>query len=190
MNIERKWDGPRRVLLTIDDYTLLDRSGALADYGRTELIEGVIVAMNAQYRPHARVKGELAYRFRLALDARPDGLAVLTEASVAVPPRSMPEPDIVLTTEPEGDGPVPAASVRLIVEISNDTLKFDLGDKAILYAAGGIPEYWVVDIEGKRATIHSAALPDGYQNKRQVIFGEVLASETINGLSIATEGLR
>ena len=189
MNIERKWDGPRRVLLTIDDYTLLDRSGALADYGRTELIEGVIVAMNAQYRPHARVKGELAYRFRLALDARPDGLAVLTEASVAVPPRNMPEPDIVLTTEPEGDGPVPAASVRLIVEISNDTLKFDLGDKAMLYAAGGIPEYWVVDIDGKSLICHADPDDAEYQYKETFALGERLEAVSIAGLVIDTGGI-
>ena len=190
MNIARKWDGQRQVLLTIDDYALLERSGALAEYGRTELIEGVIIAMNAQFRPHARVKGELAFRFRLLLDARADGLAVLTEASVAVPPRNMPEPDVVLTTEPEGEGPIPIASVKLIVEISNDTLNFDLGDKAVLYAGGGIPEYWVVDIDGERVTIHTGPTPDGYERKREVVFGDLLVSDTIDGLAIASDGLR
>ena len=190
MNIARKWDGQRQVLLTIDDYALLERSGALAEYGRTELIEGVIIAMNAQFRPHARVKGELAFRFRLLLDARADGLAVLTEASVAVPPRNMPEPDVVLTTEPEGEGPIPVASVKLIVEISNDTLNFDLGDKAVLYAGGGIPEYWVVDIDGERVTIHTGPTPHGYERKREVVFGDLLVSDTIDGLAIASEGLR
>lgn len=189
MNIARKWDGPRQVLLTIEDYMLLERSGALAEYGRTELIDGVIFAMNAQFRPHARVKGELSFRFRLLLDARSDGLAVLTEASVAVAPRSMPEPDIVLTTEPDGDGPIPVESVRLIVEISNDTLTFDLSDKAALYAGAAIPEYWVVDIDGQRVTIHSGPTQDGYALKREVRFGELLVSYTIDGLAVGSDGL-
>ncbi len=189
MNIARKWDGQRQVLLTIDDYALLERSGALAEYGRTELIEGVIIAMNAQFRPHARVKMQLVRAFFSALESRDDGLEILSEASVAVPPRNMPEPDIVLTTEAEGEGPIPVESVRLIVEISNDTLKFDLGEKAALYSGGGIPEYWVVDIDGKRVTIHTGATPDGYERKREVRFGDLLVSDTIDRLAIASNGL-
>lgn len=187
MNIERNWDGPRRVLLTIDDYALLDRSGALAEYGRTELIEGVIVAMNAQFRPHARMKMQLVHAFSNALKGRDDRLEILSEASVAVPPRNMPEPDIVLTTEPDGDGPVPAASVKLIVEISNDTLKFDLGEKAVLYACGGIPEYWVVDLNGGRVVRMWAPSDNGYGRRDEVALGERLASQTITSLVVSTE---
>ena len=190
MNIARKWDGQRQVLLTIDDYALLERSDALAEYGRTELIEGVIIAMNAQFRPHARVKMQLVRAFFGALEGRGDELQILSEASVAIPPRNMPEPDIVLTTQAEGEGPIPVESVRLLVEISNDTLNFDLGDRAALYAGGGIPEYWVVDIDGKRVTIHSGPTPDGYERKREVVFGDLLVSDTIDGLAIKSDALR
>lgn len=61
--------GSQRVKLTIDDYLLPDRSGALADYGRTELIDGVILAVSPQYMPHAYARAELAYRLRRALEA-------------------------------------------------------------------------------------------------------------------------
>lgn len=190
MNIARKWDGPRQVLLTIDDYMLLERSGALAEYGRTELIDGVIFAMNAQFRPHARVKMRLVRAFFSALEGRDDRLDVLAEASVSIAPRNMPEPDIVLTTEAEGDGPIPVESVRLVVEISNDTLKFDLGDKAALYAGAGVPEYWVVDIDGQQVTIHSGPTSDGYVRRREVRFGDLLVSDTVERLAVGSDGLR
>ncbi len=30
----------------------------------------------------------------------------------------------------------------------------DLGRKAAIYAAAGIPDYWVLDIEGRRLVVH------------------------------------
>ncbi len=50
-----------------------------------------------------------------------------------MPPHSAPEPDLTLTSEPDGDGPVPLGSVALIVEISDATLRHDLGVKQEVY---------------------------------------------------------
>ena len=36
--------------------------------------------------------------------------------------------------------------VLLIVEVSDSSLRFDLGEKAELYAAAGISDYWVVNV--------------------------------------------
>jgi Uma2 family endonuclease len=33
-------------------------------------------------------------------------------------------------------------------------LKYDCGEKADLYAKHGIPDYWVVDIKGRRVLVH------------------------------------
>jgi Uma2 family endonuclease len=38
----------------------------------------------------------------------------------------------------------------LVAEISDTTLSTDLDEKKQLYAAMGIPEYWVIDVRGKR----------------------------------------
>ena len=189
MNIERAWDGPQRVRLRIEDYDLLDRSGALDDHGRTELIDGMIVSMNAQHRPHARTKTLLASRLWEALKQRDDGLELLIEASVAVSPTDMPDPDLVITTDARGDGPIPLASVRLIVEISDTTLAFDLGRKAALYAGAGVPEYWVVDIVGAQVTTHCAPTDGAYREQRVLAFGEPIDAMTIAGLRIDTAGL-
>jgi Uma2 family endonuclease len=72
-------------------------------------------------------------------------------------PTSEPEPDIAVLakmgTEYTGANP-PASDVRLVIEVSDSTLAFDLGPKARLYARAGIPEYWVFDIGERRLIVH------------------------------------
>ncbi len=41
-----------------------------------------------------------------------------------------------------------------VAEVSNTTLSFDLAVKAKLFARAEIPEYCVVDIEGRRLIVH------------------------------------
>lgn len=38
----------------------------------------------------------------------------------------------------------------MVIEISHTTLEDDLGAKRLLYEDLGIPEYWVVDVEGNQ----------------------------------------
>jgi Uma2 family endonuclease len=44
--------------------------------------------------------------------------------------------------------------LRLVVEVADSTLGFDLRTKAALYARAGIAEYWVLDIAGRRMIVH------------------------------------
>jgi hypothetical protein len=180
---------PHPVKLTVEQFELLDRSGAFDGYAKTELIEGAIYAMQGQFRPHAFAKGELAFRLRLALDEIGSSLVPLMEATVGMSKISAPEPDICLTSEPKGEGYVPLASVALAVEIADSTAAFDLGEKALLYAKYGVAEYWVLEIPA--ATLHQFAAPTeaGYSEGRSIALGGRIASLTIPGLTIESDGL-
>jgi Uma2 family endonuclease len=57
---------------------------------------------------------------------------------------------------------VPATNVRLVIEVSDATLSRDLTTKAVLYAGAAIPEYWVVDLIGRRLLIHGMPGSNGY----------------------------
>lgn len=113
----------------------------------------------------------------------------LIEATVAMPPHNAPEPDIVVTNEPIGEGPIPLASVALIVEVSDTTLAFDLGDKQLLYARQAVPEYWVADVQGR--VMHQMWQPGGrgYRGQRPIAFGAMIASESLVGLEVETDRL-
>ncbi len=177
-------EGPRPARFTVDEFLKLDATGIFEKHGRTELIQGEIYIMSAQHRRHARIKAQLARELESALAG--SEWAILTEVTVNMAPDDAPEPDIVLTNDPDGDGPVPLGSVGLIVEISDATLAFDLGSKAKLYARHGVSEYWVVDVEGK--VIHQQWGPNavGYAHLQKHMFGDSFTSQTISGLMVAT----
>jgi Uma2 family endonuclease len=179
----------QRVKLRIDDYLRLSEAGAFDRYARTELIDGVVYAMNTQHRPHGFAKDELAYRLRRALEAMGSYLHVATEQSVAMAPHDQPEPDIILTTEPRGSGPIPGRSVALLVEIAHTSLDHDLFRKAPVYAERGVAEYWVVDV--KAGLIHQMWSPQGeeYVERQGVKLGERIEAATIEGLAVETDGL-
>ena len=180
---------PLPVKLRVEDYLLLDESGAFEAYAKTELIEGEIVFMNAQHRAHARIKSRLHVALAHALrDANAD-LEAIVEGSIKVPPANVPEPDIVVTSEAEGEGLIPLSSVRLIVEVADATLRNDLSVKARVYARHGVPEYWVVDVENRM--IHQMWSPSGdtYGDARNVAFGDRILAITIATLAVETDTL-
>src|SRR5579871_3642978 len=117
---------PLPVRLRIEDYLLLDDAGAFEGYGKTELIGGEIFYMNAQHRPHARAKLAMYDALRDWARINHPDFSILVEATVAMPPYSAPEPDLILTSEPDGEGPIPIASVRLLIEIADSTQGNDL----------------------------------------------------------------
>jgi Uma2 family endonuclease len=190
MNIQRQWDMPRKVKLTIADFVRLNDAGAFRDYSKTELIDGEIVAVNSQFTGHARFKSRMSYRLEGVIEAIMPDYLVLVEVAVSIPPRGLPEPDIVITNFQEtGRVPVPVDMIALIVEVSDSTLRYDLGKKARLYAAAGVPEYWVADLQGGKLHQMWAPSGKGYGEKREIALGERLEAVTIAGLAIETAGI-
>ncbi len=45
--------------------------------------------------------------------------------------------------------------MRIVVEVSDETLRNDLTAKMYLYARAGIAIYWVVDVANRRIFVHS-----------------------------------
>jgi len=178
---------PHRARLTVSDFMLLHEAGAFAGHARSELIEGEIYIVNAVYRRHSWAVQQLFLRLLDALKA--STIRPMQETSSLLSDVNLPEPDIVLTTEPRGDGPIPLASIRLIVEVADSSLTTDLGLKAELYARHAIAEYWVADIEGQRIVRHWAPADGAYAECDAVPFGEDISSRTIDGLMIGTRDL-
>ena len=180
---------PMPVRLRIADYLLLDQGGAFERYAKTELIEGEILSMNAQHRPHARIKSRLHRLLADALDRQGGGLEAIVEGSIEMPPRNLPEPDIVVTCAAEGDGFIPLGSVALVVEVSDSTLAFDLGAKRRLYAKAGVSEYWVVDIDARSIRQMWEPTEGSYAAEREIAFGQTMIAAKIQGLTVETAAL-
>ena len=50
----------------------------------------------------------------------------------------------------------------LVIEVSVSSLRRDLEQKPLVYARAGIPRYWVIDLDGRRAVVHTVAGAQGY----------------------------
>jgi len=178
----------RAVKLTVEDFLLLDRSGAFGERKKTELLDGQVFVVNAQFSEHLTAKVTLLRRLADACD-RLGGLSAWAEGSVDMSPHSMPEPDLFITNRRPITGAVASSTVVLIGEVADTTLQIDLGRKARLYAAAGVPEYWVVDLPGRSVHQLWSPGPKGYGDRRATPLGERLQSVVIPGLAIASDGI-
>ena len=147
--------GPRRKLWTREELHSLAQSGAV-DLERIELIEGELYDTMDKNVPHVnavrRLERILAdiFGFDFVTPERPIDVAA---ADMAL---NEPEPDAVVLTrryESFSSPPLPA-DIRLLVEVSDTTLNFDLRTKANVYARAEIQEYWVVDLNNRKLIVH------------------------------------
>src|SRR5205823_2747186 len=54
-------------------------------------------------------------------------------------------------------------SALLVVEVAESSLAYDTGEKASLYAAAGIEDYWVIDVEHRRLLVFRGPMADPNQ---------------------------
>ena len=72
----------------------------------------------------------------------------------------------------------------LIVEVAGSSLANDLGEKARLYAAAGIAEYWVVDIEHDLVVIHTDVVANVYNRVTPCRSGDLLTPRAFPDVSV------
>lgn len=140
---------------TREECQALERAGFIHP-GRYELIEGHLIEKIGKLQPHNRSVWLMVEWLRSIFGAR----FVAQESSIDLRPEdnptSDPEPDAIVLNVPFPELPARARPehLRMVVEIADRTLNFDLGPKARLYARSKIPEYWVLDITGRRLVVH------------------------------------
>jgi Uma2 family endonuclease len=65
-----------------------------------------------------------------------------------------PVPDLAVVSGKPRDYQQHPTSALLVVEVSDSTLNYDTGEKANLYAASGILDYWVLDLNHRQLIVH------------------------------------
>jgi Uma2 family endonuclease len=147
---------PPRKRWTRAECEKLEATG-LWDRERLELIEGELITTVSKNRPHMVVFMSVLEWLTGVFGMKHLNAEGPIDVAPEDNPTSEPEPDIAVLAktgvEYMGANP-PASDIRLVVEVSDTTLAFDLGPKARLYARAGIPEYWVFDVVGRRLIVH------------------------------------
>jgi len=136
-----------------------------------ELLYGRLVRMSPQGEPHVFSVTRLN---KLLVRALGDRAEVRVQAPFGASDVSEPEPDLAIV--PPGsylDGHPSRA--LLLIEVSDSSLQDDRRIKGPLYAAAGVPEYWIVDLVGGVVEVHRDPRGDGYASVTRHARGATLA---------------
>jgi Uma2 family endonuclease len=152
--------------LSVEQYEAMVASGAFTKRDRFHLINGYLVARMTQNPPHSTADDLCGQALDRTL---PAGWYVRAGKPVRLPSQvSKPEPDRCVVRGGIRDylrrDPGPA-DIALVVEISETSLREDrkLGQ---LYAAAGIPVYWIVNLVHRQVEAHTDPGPGGYGSRR------------------------
>jgi Uma2 family endonuclease len=175
----------RPLRISVSRYRKMAECGVLTEQDRVELIDGEILEMAPIGPPHS---GSLNWLTRLFVLALRDAAVVAVGASLELGEYSEPQPDLMLLTaraDCYGGKMARPADVLLLLEVSDSSLRFDAGPKRALYARHGIPEYWIVDVRGRRLIAHRDPRGAEYSRISEHGAGETVAPLAFPGVGVA-----
>jgi Uma2 family endonuclease len=178
-----------RRLFTVDEYSRMAKAGIFSVDERVELIEGEIVAMASIGSRHAACVRRLSHLF----SQRIGGQALLSAQNpVRLSRYSEPQPDMALL-RPRPDfyaqahpGP---GDVFLVIEVADTSVGFDREVKMPLYARAGIPEAWLVDLDGAYIAVYRQPAAEGYHEVIHLQRGHSLTPEAFPDLVLPVDDI-
>ena len=174
---------------TVAEYHRLVDEGILDDQP-VELLHGEIVVMAPEGEPHAYGSDEAGEYLTRLLGERAKVRQAKPITLTAV--NSEPEPDLAIVRrlgrEYRDHHPYPE-NVFWLVEYANTSLSKDLDAKKRLYAAAGIPEYWVVNLRDMTVLVFRDPSAETYQTE-QTLENGVIHPLAFPDLAVSVSRLR
>jgi Uma2 family endonuclease len=162
--------------ISLDEYDRIIQTGVFGgpNRRRIELIHGElreISPIGPEHEETVDILNEWSMSNTLRAKVR-----VRVQNSIGLPElESAPEPDIAWVARRSYARRRPHANdVLLVIEVSDSSLSYDLGEKAELYAVAGVSDYWVVDLVNERVEVLRS--PDQGKYRERVAYhdGDVI----------------
>jgi Uma2 family endonuclease len=118
---------------------------------RAERCDGEIVVLSPQNWPHASATDRT---YELIRKRFPAGHWVRMQLPLALGEEYDPEPDISVVGGRREDYADHPTSAVLVIEVADTSLAYDTGDKAEMYAAAEIADYWVLDLNHQQLIVY------------------------------------
>lgn len=153
--------GRRR--FTLEEYRRMGEVGILHEDDRVELIHGEIIEMSPIGSRHAACVAVLT---ELLVRGVGDRAILWPQNPLTILPDSEPQPDIVLLARRPDfyrEAIPQAGDVLLVIEVAESSIRYDRRVKRGLYAGAGVPEYWIVDLEGQRIEVYRSPAGEDYR---------------------------
>jgi Uma2 family endonuclease len=175
-------DVERTRKLTADEYGRMVELGIFGEDERLELIDGEIIEMAPVGDPHGLCVSQLNKRLVIGVG---DRALVWVHGPVRLGAASVPEPDLAVVRPRSYRTGVPRPEdILLIVEVADSSLRYDRTTKLQLYARAGVPEYWVVSVEGEWIEVYR--FPEGarYGESRRAAADATVAPAAFPGIAV------
>ncbi|HSI33867.1 MAG: Uma2 family endonuclease [Phycisphaerae bacterium] len=125
---------------------------------RLFLFRGDLIEMSPQYHPHQHTVTELTEALHVLFGVRA-GWKIRIQLPFETPGESLPEPDALVCTEEQFQREPQPSSAALVIEVADSSLKLDR-EMALEYAAAGVPEYWIIDVNERRLEVYRSIVAD------------------------------
>jgi Uma2 family endonuclease len=73
----------------------------------------------------------------------------------------------------------------LIVEVADTSRRYEQTTKLRLYASAGIPECWIVSVEGEWIDVYRSPESDGYRERRRAASGAIVSPAAFPDVHVA-----
>lgn len=149
--------------LSTEQYLRMIEAGVFDSSDKVELIGGFITPMAPVGPEHNGSLFKLTKLFAIVADK----FELAVQATVSISAGEVLEPDFALLAERADEymSALPrAADVRLLVESAASSLKNDRHVKLPIYAAAGVPEYWIIDLNAKSLEVYRVPVGSSYQS--------------------------
>jgi Uma2 family endonuclease len=144
-------------------------AGFLDDECRYELVDGVLIEMMGPASPrHAAI---VAWLTKHLVIAAGDTFEVRIQDYLLTADRGFRSPDLIVI-EPGVRDRLPDTAL-IVIEVAQTSRSRDVG-KAAVYAAGRVPEYWIVDIDRDTVLVHREPSGDAYASVQTFAPGDML----------------
>lgn len=160
-----------------------------ADPLRVELIEGDIMMMSPIGSRHEEIVDRLNEWSGTVVSREVARIRI--QQSLGIPDQaSVPQPDVAWFRPLDYAAKRPDTShTLLVIEVAETSLQYDLQEKAAVYASGGVPEYWVVDVASESVHLLRRPAAGRYAEKRVAGRGDTIAPLSQPEAALAVESL-
>jgi Uma2 family endonuclease len=150
---------------------------------RVELLRGQLVEMSPQGDAHSGISAWFAQRFAKALDLR--RYETRSHSPFAASGDSMPEPDVSVSLVREDRKHPTHRDALLLIEVAESSVAKDRVIKTEIYAAAGVPEYWIVNVKRRVIEVLRGPTKSGYARVVTKHIGDTLRPLKLRGISFA-----
>jgi Uma2 family endonuclease len=171
--------------MSLEQYESLIATGFFTKHDDVHLINGYVVNRMAESPEHGAVCDVIRRTMEVILLAVA-GWHARGQNGLKIPSQvSIPRPDLAIVRGDWRDylNRYPESrDTALVAEVSVSSLDEDRA-MADIYAAGGVPVYWIVNVDDGQVEVYSDPGPSGYQSHEVLAPGHVL-SVMVNGVEV------